>query len=113
MKTKYIKVMADFCADGLWDEEGLIEWEHPDLNLPDDIIQRLDAWQQWHDKDNQDYLEESERTKEFDRAAFSIEGLKIARAIKVYLGEDWTVMYFDDKKYHDTIVDRGVYEYEV
>lgn len=113
MKTKYIKVMADYCADGLWNEEGMVEWEHPDLNLPDDIIQRLDVWQRWHDKDNQDYLEESERTKEFDRTAFSKEGLKIAQAIKVYLGEDWTVMYFDDKKYHDAIVDRSVYEYEV
>lgn len=106
--------MADYCADGLWDEEGsMVETEDPDLNLSPELIQRLDDWQNWFTKDCQDYIEESKRTAEFDRKAFSSEGLKIARAIKVYLGEDWTVMYFDDKKYHDTIVDRGVYEYEV
>lgn len=114
MKTKYIKIAADYCADGLWDEDGsMIDLPCLELNLSDDIIQRLDAWQRWHDKENQDYLDEPERTKKFDRAAFSKEGLRIARDIKTHLGKDWTVMYFDDKKYHDTIVDRSVYEYEV
>lgn len=106
--------MADYCADGLWDKDGsMIELPCPELNLPDDMLQRLEDWQSWFTKDCQDYIEELKRTVEFDRKAFSSEGLKIARAIKVYLGEDWTVVYFDDKKYHDTIVDRSVYEYEV
>ena len=114
MKIKYVRVMADYCADGLWDKDGsMIELPCPELNLPDDMLQRLEAWQSWFTKDCQDYIEELKRTVEFDRKAFSSEGLKIARAIKVYLGEDWTVVYFDDKKYHDTIVDRSVYEYEV
>ncbi len=114
MKTKYIRVMADFCADGLWDEEGsMIELPCLELNLPEDILQRVESWQQWYTKNNQDYLEESRRTTTFDRAAFSKEGLEIAQAVKAYLGEEWTVMYFDDKKYYDTIVERSVYEYEV
>jgi len=110
---KYVRVMADFCADGLWNEEGMIEQEHPDLNLPDDIIQRLEAWQLWHDRDNQDYLNESERTKEFDIKAFSEEGSEIAKAIKVHLGDEWTVVYFNEYVYWKTYVDRSVYEYEV
>ena len=114
METKYVRVMADYCADGLWDEDGsMIELSDPDLNLPDDLIERINAWQLWFTKDCQDYIEESKRSTVFDRKAFSSEGLKIARSIKVHLGEDWTVVYFDDKKYYDTIVERSVYEYEV
>ncbi|KKN25226.1 hypothetical protein LCGC14_0887070 [marine sediment metagenome] len=114
MKTKYVRVMADYCADGLWDKDGsMIELPCPELNLPDDMLQRLEDWQSWFTKDCQYYIEELKRTIEFDVLAFSIAGLLIAKDIKAYLGEDWTVVYFDDKKYHDTIVDRSVYEYEV
>jgi len=85
---KYVRVMADYCSDGLWGKNGvMIERKHPGLNLPNDIIERLDVWQLWHDRDNQDYLDKSERTKKFNRIAFSKEGLKIARDIKTYLGK--------------------------
>lgn len=109
---KYIRVMADYCSAGLWGYDGIMV-EAIDLDLPNTIAKRLDAWQRWHDRDNQDYLEESVRSKEFDTMTFSLEGLRIAQAIKAYLGDDWTVIYFDEEKSLAPNVDRSVYEYEV
>lgn len=113
---KYIRVMADYSASGLWDHKGVmieLALDHSEVKLSTEILQRLYAWQRWHDRDNQDYLDESHRTKEFDTQIFSLEGLRIAQAIKTHLGNDWTIVYFDEEKYRATLVDRSVYEYEI
>lgn len=114
MKIKYVRLMADYCANGLWNEDGsMVELPDLDLNLPDDLLQRVEEWQQWYTNDCQDYIEESKRTKEFDVLLFSVTGLLIAKDIKAFLGEDWTVVYFNEHTYRITLVDRSIYEYEV
>ena len=94
MKTKYIKVMADFCADGLWDDKGsMIELPCEELNLPDNILQRVESWQAWYTRDCQDFFEESRRTKTFDREAFSIETFKVAFLYYIGLFEILVIVF--------------------
>ena len=111
---KWVRIMADYDADGIWNIRGAAE---PADLLPISGVlrQRLLAWQRRYDKECEDYLPVAERTTEFDLADFSQEGLKIAQAIKAEL-PDWTVLYFDEVKSPKGQApnqDRSAFEYEI
>ncbi len=92
MKDKWIRVMCDYSAEGLWDRDDCAASVN-ELPIPDALRQRLLKWQEWHDI--HDYNEKP--PIEIDWKAFSAEGLAIAREIKKTL-PDWTVIYFDEEK---------------
>lgn len=110
---KWVRVMCDFAADGLWAKSGGSVGPE-DLPVSDDIKARLRKWQDYFERHNQSYLPPGERDTEFDVVAFSAEGLAIAKAIKAAL-PDWTVVYFDESRctYGDADQRREEYEYEV
>lgn len=110
---KWVRVMCDFSAEGVWAKDGAgIGMD--ELPISREIKQRLLEWQEWFERDNENYLPPSQRTTTFDVAAFSKEGLEIAKAIKAEL-PDWTVVYFDEGKSSagNRASDRSGFEYEV
>jgi len=96
MHRKWVRVMADYASDGLWDMDGLCA-SAEELPISELLQARLAAWCAWHDRDCEDYLPVDKRTSEFPVAEFTSEGLAIARAIKAEL-PDWTVVYLDESR---------------
>ncbi|WP_063812538.1 hypothetical protein [Burkholderia cenocepacia] len=93
---RWVRVMADYSSNGIWAQSGgSAELEYLPVSVA--LHQRLAAWCVWYEK-NDDYLPEEERKANFDYAAFSAEGLAIAKAVKAEL-PDWTVVYFDEAKF--------------
>jgi hypothetical protein len=109
---KWVRVMADYSSDGLWERDGCMMGRE-DLPISPELAARHEAWCRWYE-DSEFFMAESERTRPFDLAAFSAEGLSIAKAIKAEL-PDWTVIYFDEGKaqpYRESRP-REEFEYEV
>ncbi|MFZ5426792.1 MAG: hypothetical protein ACOZEN_07440 [Thermodesulfobacteriota bacterium] len=90
VEDKFLKVMADFCAEGLWTSSGSLS--PYSLPLSDDLRERFIAWNWWYD------LEYEGRDKDFDMDAFVSEGLGIAKQLKREL-PDWTIFYFDEAEF--------------
>lgn len=110
---KWVRVMCDFSAEGVWAKDGAgISMD--ELPISREIKQRLLEWQEWFERDYENYLPPSQRTTNFDAAHFSRVGLEIAKAIKAEL-PDWTVVYFDEERSSagDRSSDRASFEYEV
>ncbi len=110
MTEKWVRVMADYCSDGLWDKEGVM-MERDTLPITPTLAARHEAWCLLY--------EQSEPFRDggavFDYTAFSEEGRQIARAIKREL-PDWTVMYFDESKIDRSRLEdqsRNEFEYEI
>lgn len=99
---KWVRVMADFSAAGLWNRNGAAVGAE-ELPVPDDITARLCAWQEWYERDCQDYLPIMERERHLDQPAFTEEGRQIAKAIKAAL-PGWTVVYFDEIDGADSVI---------
>lgn len=113
MKDKWVRVMCDFSAEGLWRRDGAgIAMD--ELPISREIKQRLLEWQDWFERDYENYLPPSQRKSGFDVVAFSKDGLEIAKAIKAEL-PDWIVVYFDEEKTSSESrnADRSRFEYEV
>lgn len=110
---KWVRIMCDFCADGVWNRDGA-SISAEDVPISEALKARLAAWQEWYGRDCQDYMPPEERERHLDRKAFSAEGLKIARAIKSEL-LDWTIIYFDDEAANASTNkhDRSTFEYEI
>jgi hypothetical protein len=87
---KWVRIMADYAADGVWDKTGA-GCCADELPIEPTLVERLRAWQAWFD----DLSDDNERNPDWDAAAFAREGLAIARAVKAAL-PDWTVIYFDE-----------------
>ena len=92
-QPRFVKVMADYSSTGLWDSQGC-SVEETFAPMSAALLERLRAWCRWYES-NEDY--NPEPVEQFDYAAFSAEGLNIARALKAEL-PDWTVVYFDEAK---------------
>ena len=106
---KWVRIMADFCAEAIWCKDGAgtsIE----ELPVTPELRDRILAWQHWYDDQCEGYLPPSERTTQFDYAAFSAKGLALALEVKRQL-PDWTVIYFDEERSNK--VPALDYEYEV
>lgn len=108
--TNYVRVMCDYCADGLWSEDGAA---HPDdYPITPALKARIAAWQ-----------DEFERAASIDRGmsrevllAFNAEGRAIAVEMKLQL-PDWTVVFFDSVRVWETSGggdrDRAYFEYPI
>lgn len=110
LKQKWVRVMGEYCCDGLWQQDGSPA-SADDLPISAGLRQRLLAWAERYNA----YDVPPEPTSlPFDMEAFAVEGLAIACAIKAEL-PDWTVMYFDEMQVDDTYRDqpRSDYEYEI
>jgi hypothetical protein len=106
---KKLTVMCDYCADGLWDDEGrATHWsmlkEDYNFELPENLINKLEDWQAQYEKFN--FFESAEITdkelstpefKEFEKL-----GKEIALEISLLAPDDVQVIYFnerDNKRY--------------
>ena len=114
-ETKWIRVMADFCSDGLWEKNGCAV-SSDDLPINEDLKVRLEQWCIWYEKQRTDV---SLKEQGFDIEGFAKEGLEIAKEIKKELPE-WTVVYFDESKLPTNLGNKQLasahrehYEYEV
>lgn len=105
---KWVRILADSCADGVWEKGGGAP-SADDLPVSRALIERVRAWQAWYDRDENDW-----GLFKGDVAAFSLEGLAVARAVKAEL-PDWTVVYFDAAAAErcGREAERTVFEYEV
>jgi hypothetical protein len=117
MTDRWVRVMADYCSDGLWQRDGCM-MSRDELPISAELRARHAKWCQWYESNN-DYEGEAIT---FDYWNFSIEGEEIARLIKDEL-PDWTVIYFDEKKCLSATgttatddlddVPRDLFEYEI
>lgn len=113
MTDRWVRIMADYCADGMWDRDGAGGFA-PDVPISTALRARIGEWCATYDKTDL-YLPVEMRKVPFDMEAFCAEGLAIARAVKSEL-PDWTVVYFDEAKCPkrwQVGTDRSVFEYEV
>lgn len=89
---KYVKLMADYCSSGVWDENG--------TNVDIDTIPMhywlkslIEQWQAWYDREG---MEEDK----FDVKAFTKQGFALAMKLKQNL-PDWEVWYFSEEEAWD------------
>ena len=99
---KYVKIMADYLAEGVWDHEGAC-LSIADVPLHATLQLEITDWQATYDRTGMD--------EDFDVVGFSVQGLALAREVKRQLPE-WTVMYFDEA-YAGTGQNRTVWFYEI
>ena len=85
---KWVRIMADYCADGVWLKDGAATTAD-DLPISPRLRDELRSWQRTYDEDAD--------KPGFDVAAFSKWGRKIALDVKREL-PDWTVVYFDEAR---------------
>lgn len=103
--TGRVRVMCDYCADGLWTEEGAA---HPDdFPIAADLKARILDWQDWFER-----MDDDPTNWEF--LAFNAEGRAIAFEMKLQL-LDWTVLYFDSVRSarRMTPAPRAYFDYEI
>ncbi len=108
LKDKWVRILADFCADPVW-EKGGGNADLADLPVSTELSILLDAWavrySRFADKPDFNIQEHSDR------------GLALARQVKEELPE-WTVIYLDEARAmevsHEHIEERrSYYEYEI
>ncbi|MBL0375285.1 hypothetical protein JJB09_25040 [Rhizobium sp. KVB221] len=92
--NKWIRVMCDYGADGVWDDDG-VSRDPEALPLPPDLVGRILKWQEWYDQSCVDGVLPGD---DFEMDAFVSEGLAIAQSVKVAL-PNWTVIYFDEANF--------------
>lgn len=102
--TRWVRIMYDYGADGVWDIEGA-STVADDLPITPALAARLRAWQAVYD--DHDELD----GPPLDHAPFAAEGLAIARAVKAEL-PNWTVVYFDESRAGRGLP-RSAFEYEI
>lgn len=88
-REKWVRIMCDFTADGVWDKEGR-SCHFDELPISTEIKTMIAGWQAWYE-----HNDHSGMTRWFDARAHAAFGLFIARLVKREL-PDWTVTYFDD-----------------
>lgn len=108
---RWVRIMCDYCADGVWDRDGAGCMLH-DLPASPGLLERIREWQNLYErKDCDDLVIEWEHCHRF-----SEEGLAIARAVKAEL-PDWTVVYYDETAGEEAAktaeAPRAVFEYEI
>ena len=104
---RWIRVMADYSADPLWDRDGCMA-EVDDLPVSAALQERLLGWAEWYESNRA-----WEGDHSFDFEPFARLGLELARAVKREL-PDWTVIYWDEAAYHrNSKGPRECYEYEI
>ncbi len=93
----FVRVDFDWMADGLWEIPfpGSVRmggYRSPaDYGMPEPLAARIHAWQA--NLDTRDPTAEPE-DEDFDYDASEAEGLKIAKEVKLFLGEDYYVEFW-------------------
>jgi hypothetical protein len=107
-EERWVRIMCDYSADGVWHRDGAAGCAD-DLPLRPELIERIRQWQALYETNDYDA-----RQPKFNWAAFSEEGLAIAKAVKVSL-PDWTVVYFDEQALArvGSSAPRHLFEYEI
>lgn len=103
--SNYVKLMADYCASGVWNREG-VNVDIDSIPLPYWLKQMITDWVALYDRESFD-------DKNFDYAKFSKDGYALAVKMKQNLPADWEVFYFDEVKARDlgrTGFDNYLYE---
>lgn len=88
---KWVRVMCDFSATGIWNRQGQ-SCELSDLPAYPIVITMLKGWQAWYE-----FSTGCPESRWFDIDAHAKFGLFIARVIKNDL-PDWTVIYHDESR---------------
>lgn len=112
---KWVRIMCDYSADGVWAKNGGAAMLSS-LPVSPDLLGRIRRWQDWFETSP---IDDSGWP---DIDAFCEEGEEIARVVKAAL-PDWTVVYFHEAKYEAVWkglsckerknVPRDRYEYEI
>lgn len=115
-RHRWVRVMADYSCDGVWDIEGN-SCGTEELPISPALVERLRCWQAHYEAVEDAIEEENRLPRESDWTNFSAEGLAIARALKAEL-PGWTVFYFDEAKACVVPLDgkrrlRSTFEYEI
>jgi hypothetical protein len=105
-EEKWVRIMADFCAEAVWDKDGKSD-SLDSLPVSAELRFMLAAWQDYFDE-NFDH-NDSESSSMVDE--FSRDGLALAKKVKQEL-PDWTVVYFDEAKARAS-EDQSFYQYEI
>ena len=104
---KWVRIMADYCADAVWDREGASD-SIEELPVSPGLRAALLGWQHWYDHDCP-----TEDAVWLDRAVFSAVGQELAKAVKRAL-PDWGVVYFNENRIqHGRVQDRLEFEYPI
>lgn len=98
--SKYVRVMCDYYADGIWDSNGAA-CDVSELPVTQDVQDRVLAWQVNYDQN--DWY--TEPTEDWTKAHME-EGHKIALEIKRQL-PDWTVKLYNEGYMNLPTDDRG------
>jgi len=107
-QEKWVRVMCDVSANGVWDKEGCAR-HFDELPISADLKSMIAGWQEWYE-----HSDHSAMTRWFDTEAHAAFGLFIARLVKHQL-PDWTVIYFDEAAYDTKSLgaSRDRFEYEI
>ncbi|MBF0480559.1 MAG: hypothetical protein HQK81_10800 [Desulfovibrionaceae bacterium] len=93
MEDKYVRVMCDFCADGVWSKEGAICSD--ELPITADLAEKLRDWNWLYDLWYDDEDRSSWVADGFGPDEFTATGLELAKEIKRQL-PDWEVVFHDE-----------------
>jgi len=92
-KIKAVRIMCDFCADGVWSAPSIPNSTMDGFCVSDALWQRLQDWQRWHDSQSGINWPDPD----FDLAGFVAEGYAIAKSVKAEL-PNWLVVYSDEAR---------------
>ena len=90
-KIKAVRIMCDFCADGVWSAPSIPNSTMEGFRVSNTLWLRIQDWQRWHDSQDGSKW----RDPDFDLTGFVAEGYAIARAVKAEL-PDWIILYSDE-----------------
>jgi hypothetical protein len=89
-QTLYVKLMADYCSDGIWSESGSM-MTLEELPISEQLLTDIHQWTIDYEA-SQFYLSPHERTRDFDTQAFNARGAQLAQRLSVEL-KSWRVEF--------------------
>lgn len=95
--TRYIKVCGDYLSSGLFDEMSYEQLRPRDLNLPDDLVQRLQRLvTDYHViiPLMPDQLQNAEKQNEI--RAIDARGIELTKDIAKFLGDKFKLRYYSE-----------------
>lgn len=93
---KYIKLMAEYCSSGLWDENGFC-LDIDSLPIHFWLKRMIGDWQAEYDRLSFSTVEGIPYGANFDIESFSKRGYALAIKLKQNL-PDWEIEYYDEQK---------------
>lgn len=88
--TRFVRLMADYCSDGVWNAAGAM-MDRDSLPVGQDLKDAIAGW--CHDyESSQFYRAPEERTTDFDVLSFNARGEELATRLRSEL-PGWTVTH--------------------